>query len=206
VLDVFRQPGDFEDYYQRSYGNDSKVVSAAATAFIKAQQAAGIPASAKHFPGLGAASHQENTDVQPVTLDLSLAEIRAVDEGPYISVIAAGVDLVMASWAVYPAMDTVPSGLSSKWIRDELRGRLGFKGVTITDALEAGSLTPFGGLTTVAVAAAKAGMDMLLASQRNVTQGEVVRSALIGALRSGDIDWQDFLASTKRIVALRSKL
>jgi beta-glucosidase-like glycosyl hydrolase len=206
VLDIFRHAGDFTDYFQRSYGNTSAIVSAAATAFIKAQQAAGVPATAKHFPGLGSATHQQDTDAGPVTLTLSLDEIRSVDEVPYTSAIAAGLDLVMPSWAVYPALDTVPSGLSSKWVTGELRGRLGFKGVTVTDALEAGALTPFGNLPTVSVMAAKAGMDMLLASQRNVTQGEVVRSALMDALRSGDIEWKDFVASTKRILTLRSKL
>ncbi|KAB5545815.1 glycosyl hydrolase [Coniochaeta sp. 2T2.1] len=206
VLDVYRQAGDFTDYFQRSYGNTSAVVSAAATAFIKAQQAAGIPATAKHFPGLGSATHQQNTDAGPVTLNLPLEEIRAIDEGPYLSAIAAGLDLVMPSWAVYPAMDDMPSGLSSKWIRNELRERLSFKGVTITDALEAGALTPFGDLPAVSVMAAKAGMDMLLASQRNVTQGEVVRSALVAALKSGEVDWHDFIASTKRVLTLRTKL
>lgn len=206
VLDVYRQEGDFEDYYQRSYGNTSAIVSAAATAFIKAQQAAGIPATAKHFPGLGAATHQQNTDAAPVTLSLSLNEIRTVDEVPYTKAIAAGLDLVMTSWAVYPALDTKPSGLSSKWVRNELRTRLGFQGVTITDALEAGALTPFGDLPTVSVMAASAGMDMLLASQKNVTQGVAVRTALVNALKSGTLDWTDFIASTKRILTLRSKL
>lgn len=206
VLDVFRQAGNFIDYFQRSYGNTSAVVSAAATAFIKAQQAAGIPATAKHFPGLGSATHQQDTDAGPVTLTLSLDEIRSVDEIPYASAIAAGLDLVMASWAVYPTLDDVPSGLSSKWVREELRGRLGFTGVTITDALEAGALTPFGDMPMVSVMAAKAGMDMLLASQRNVTQGEVVRSALIAAVKNGEVEWKDFVASTKRILGLRSKL
>jgi beta-glucosidase-like glycosyl hydrolase len=206
VLDVYREEKNFIDYYQRSYGNTSAVVSEAATAFIKAQQAANIPATAKHFPGLGSATHEQDTDAGPVTLTLSLDEIRAIDEVPYRSAIAAGLDLVMASWAVYPAMDTVPSGLSSKWIRQELRTRLEFGGITITDALEAGSLTPFGDLPTVSVMAAKAGMDMLLASQRNVTQGEVVRSALINAVRSGEVEWTDFVSSTKRILALRRKM
>jgi beta-glucosidase-like glycosyl hydrolase len=141
-----------------------------------------------------------------VTLNLTLDEIRAVDEVPYTHAIAAGVELVMPSWAVYPALDTMPSGLSRKWITEELRGRLGFDGVTVTDALEAGSLMPFGDLPTVSVLAAKAGMDLLLASQRNVTQGEVVRLAVQNALRNGDLDWEEFITSTKRILALRSKL
>ncbi|KAI1811338.1 glycoside hydrolase family 3 protein [Poronia punctata] len=206
VLGVYRHAGDFLDYYERSYGNTSAAVSLAATAFIKAQQAAGIPATAKHFPGLGAALHSQNTDLTPVTLDLSLNEIRTVDEAPYVKAIAAGVELVMPSWAIYPALDSVPAGLSRKWVTNELRTRLGFKGVVITDALEAGSLTRFGDTAALAVKAAGAGVDMLLASGRNVTQGVVTRKAVVEALQSGTLDWDEFIASSKRIIGLRKGL
>lgn len=206
VLDVFRQAGDFTDYYQRSFGNTSDQVVTAAIPFIKAQQAAGVAATAKHFPGLGAAPHDANTDVKPVTLQLSLDEIRAIDEEPYLAAIAAGIELVMASWAVYPALDGRPAGLSNKWIQDELRGRLGFKGVTITDAMEAGSLSGFGGPDETAKLAAAAGMDLLLASGRNVTQGDVIRKALVQGIQSGRLSRAQFDGATNRIADMRSRL
>ena len=109
---------------------------------IKAQQAGGVAATAKHFPGLGAAAASQNTDAGPVTLYLSLATIRSIDEVPFAAAIAAGVKLVMVSWAVYPAMGARPAGLSPNVVQGELRGRLDFTGVTITDALEAGALGP----------------------------------------------------------------
>jgi beta-N-acetylhexosaminidase len=56
-----------------------------------------------------------------------------------VAAIAAGVKLIMVSWAVYPALDRArPAGLSSAVVQGELRGRLGYRGVSITDALEAG--------------------------------------------------------------------
>lgn len=206
VLGVFRQAGDFLDYYQRSFGNTSAQVEAAAIPFIKAQQAQGVVATAKHFPGLGAATHDEDTDVQPVTLEQSLDELRSIDEAPYVGAIKAGVELVMASWAVYPALDGRPAGLSNKWVQDELRGRLGFKGVTITDAIEAGSLAGFGGDDERAKLAAAAGMDLILASGRNVTQGAVVRQGLVDAINQGRLDRAAFDAATKRIADMRSRL
>jgi beta-glucosidase-like glycosyl hydrolase len=60
------------------------------------------------------------------------------------------------------------------WIQHELYGRLGFKGATITDGLEAGALEAFGNDSTRGLLTSKAGMDILLASARNVTQGESV--------------------------------
>lgn len=207
VLDVFREPGDFTDYYQRSFGNTSARVVAAAVPFITAQQAAGVGATAKHFPGLGAASHDANTDETPVTLTQPLSELRAVDMAPYAAAIAAGIDMVMAAWAIYPALDAAnPAGLSSRWIKGELRGRLGFKGVTITDAMEAGAISGFGDAATTAKLAAKAGMDILLASGRNVTQGDVIRKALVQGLKSGDLDTKEFDAATQRIAELRSRI
>jgi beta-N-acetylhexosaminidase len=138
VLDVYRQPGDFDDQFQRSYSMNPTVVGELGADFITAQQRVGVAATAKHFPGLGAATQPENTDNRPVTLNLPLATIRDVDELPYQAAIAAGVRLVMVSWAVYPALDPGrPAGLSPTIVGGELRQRLGFKGVTITDALEA---------------------------------------------------------------------
>lgn len=206
VLDVFRQPGDFTDYYGRSFGNTSRQVVRAAVPFITAQQSRGVSACAKHFPGLGAASHDANTDDEPVVLNLTLSEMRAVDEAPYEAAIAAGVDMVMASWAVYSALDRRPAGLSAKWIKGELRGRLGFEGVTITDALEAGSLAAYGDAGARGTAAAAAGMDILLASGKNVTQGEAVRTALVQALKRCELDRAEFDAATGRIAAVRSRI
>ena len=107
----------------------------------------GVLATAKHFPGLGATASDQNTDEGPVTVDTSLTSLRNVDETPYRSAIAAGVKLVMSSWAVYPALDPRrPAGLSRTVIETELRGRLGFRGVTITDSLAAGALRSYGSL------------------------------------------------------------
>ena len=77
---------------------------------ITAQQATGVAATAKHFPGLGAATKNQNTDLGPVTLNVSLSGLRGKDEVPYPAAIAAGVKLVMVSWATYPALDRSSPG------------------------------------------------------------------------------------------------
>src|ERR1700730_8242228 len=111
VLDVYRVAGNFIDQYGRSYRDDPAVVSRLGASFIRAQQGRGVAATAKHFPGLGAAARGQNTDLQPVTLNLAAAAIRSVDEYPYRAAIAAGVKLVMMSWAVDPPLDaTHPAG------------------------------------------------------------------------------------------------
>jgi beta-N-acetylhexosaminidase len=207
VLDVYRKPGNFIDEFGRSYSRSPRTVARLGADFIRAQQRTGVAATAKHFPGLGAATTTQNTDERPVTLRLSLSALRTVDELPYSSAIASGVRLVMLSWGTYPALDPRrPAGLSPTAVQGELRKRLKFTGVTITDALEAGALRAFGPVSKRAVAAATAGMDLLLCSARSVQQGTTAVSALAAARQRGQLNAAAFDAAVQRVIALRSAL
>jgi beta-N-acetylhexosaminidase len=207
VLDVFYTAGNFIDQFQRSFSNNPNTVASLGQAFVTAQQATGVAATAKHFPGLGSAAAAQNTDSGPVTLNVSHTKLRSVDEVPYPSAVAAGVKLAMVSWATYPALDAhLPAGLSPTVVGQELRGRNGFRGVTITDTLEAGALSAFGTTGQRAVSAAAAGMDVILCSARDVTQGESATSALAAALTAGQLDPTSFAAAANRVAALRASL
>ena len=206
VLDVYRKAGDFDDQFGRSYSKNPAVVSALGATMIKAQQAGRVAATAKHFPGLGAATAAQDTDLRPVTLNLPLAAIRGIDEAPFKAAIGAGVRLVMVSWATYPTIQARPAGLSPKVVQGELRNRLKFTGVTITDALEAGALKNYGSTANRALLAARAGMDLILAAARNVTQGQQARGELAAAYSKGTLNHQAFLASVNRVIALRQAL
>ena len=207
VLDVYRTAGNFIDEFGRSYSRDPAIVSQLGADFIQAQQGKGVAATAKHFPGLGAAAQQQNTDLRPVTLNLSKSQIRSVDELPYRQAIAAHVKLIMVSWASYPSLGTRrPAGLASIVVQGELRKRLGYSGVTITDALEAGALRAYGGTARRAVMAAAAGMDLILCSVQNPSQGTAAVTALTGAYRSGSLNRTKFRDSVRRILALRMSL
>jgi len=207
VLDVFRTPGNFIDQYGRSFSSSPHEVSYLGADFIRAQQSGGVAATAKHFPGLGAAAAQQDTDERPVTLDVPASEIRSVDEQPYRAAIGAGVKLVMVSWAVYPSLDASrPAGLSSAVVQGELRRRLGFRGVTITDALEAGALRPFGTIRDRSELAARAGMDLLLCSGQAAGESDQALDGLESGYRDGQLSRSAFLASVMRIIDLRAAL
>jgi beta-N-acetylhexosaminidase len=211
VLDVYRRPGNFIDSLQRSYSSDPADVAKLAGAFIAAQQHARVTATAKHFPGLGAATAGENTDQDLVALNVSLDRLRAVDEAPYRSAIAAGVKLVMTSWALYPALDPgLPAGLSPAVIGRELRRRLGFRGVTITDAISAGALRPFGSLGARGVLAARAGADLILCAATNPhdnspSLGFSVLHALAVAIEQGRLPRAGVERAVARVLALRAQ-
>lgn len=209
VLDVFRQPGDFIDEFQRSYSNDPQVAAELGAAFISAQQPLGVAATAKHFPGLGAATRNQNTDAAPVVLNLPLSQLRQVDELPYQAAIAAGVKLVMTSWATYPALDPhLPAGLSPAVIGGELRGHLGFDGITITDAITASALARFGSLGQRGVLAARAGADLIICSATNPADntpadGLSVLAALRSAFSNGHLSQAAARQAAAAVLALR---
>ena len=208
VLDVYRTPGNFIDEFGRSFSNNPGTVEKLGQLFATAMQQKGVAATVKHFPGLGAATRSQNTDERPVTLNVPLSQLRSVDERPYQAAVAAKVKLAMVSWAVYPALDkTFPAGLSSKIVLGELRNRLGFAGVTITDALEAGALKNFGGTANRAKLATEAGMDLLLCAEETPAQGVTARNALRSDfLASSPTAQANFKAAAERVLALRATL
>lgn len=207
VLDVYRQAGDFDDQYGRSYSSDPNIAAECGAACITAHRQQLVIPTGKHFPGLGSATKNQNTDVAPVTLTVSLSNLRGIDEVPFRSAISAGVPMIMTSWAVYPALDANrPAGLSPTIVGNELRQRLGFTGVTITDALEAGALSAYGTSAQRGVLAAQAGMDLLLCAARDVSQGQSAVTALVNAVNQGQLDSATFTGAVNRVLALRNTM
>jgi beta-N-acetylhexosaminidase len=149
----------------RAFSSDPDVVSASVRASIQGWRAGGIAATAKHFPGLGAS--RTNTDAVVVTIRRSCAALERVDLAPFRAAIAAGVPLVMVGHARYPALDRYRIASQSVPIIEELlRQELGFRGVVITDSLEARASLSTGSITTVAERAISAGADLVLLTDR----------------------------------------
>jgi beta-N-acetylhexosaminidase len=201
VLDVGR-PGGVIAETERSFGSTAARVEATAIPFAKALQAGGVAATGKHFPGFGAAT--ENTDFSVERIELSKAELRAVDEKPYAAFTAAGGKLAMLSTAIYPAFSARPAAFTRAIATGELRNRLGFEGVSITDALETPAVEDFGGTAKVAVAGARAGADLLLFARLGPAQR--AWEALVSKLRSGAFDRAEFEAAAQRVLDLRAEL
>jgi beta-N-acetylhexosaminidase len=187
---------------ERSFGSTASRVGATAIPFAKALQAGGIVATGKHFPGFGDA--RENTDFSVERIDLSKAALRAVDEKPYKDFVAAGGDMVMLSTAIYPAFSGDPAAFTRSIVTGELRNRLGFEGVTITDALETPAVEHFGSTAKAAVAGARAGADLLLYAR--LGPAKVAWRALAKKLRAGALDRDQFEQATERVLDLRSEL
>jgi beta-N-acetylhexosaminidase len=201
VLDVAR-PGGTIAATERGFGSTAAGVTSTAVPFAEALQRGGVAATGKHFPGMGAA--EENTDFAVQRIALSKRQLRRVDEAPYRAFVAGGGDMVMLATAIYPAFSTIPAAFSRPIATGELRRRLGFEGVTITDALDTVAVRSFGGPAKAGVAAARAGADLLLFT--DLAPAESARRALAAKLRSGALDRDEFEAAAQRVVDLRAAL
>jgi beta-N-acetylhexosaminidase len=201
VLDVARSGGTIAAT-ERGFGSTAAEVAATAIPFAEAMQNAGVAATAKHFPGLGSA--RVNTDFATQRIGLSKQTLRQVDEAPYRSFLAADGALVMLSTAIYPAFSPKPAAFARPLATAELRSRLGFEGVSITDALGAASVRAFGGPVEAGLAAVRAGTDLLLyADYREAAR---VQRALLGRLRTHALSRPGFETSVGRVLRLRRNL
>ncbi len=200
VLDVAR-PGSFLARQQRTYGTSAQAVRRLGGAFAAGLARAGIIATAKHFPGLGSATI--STDDAPVRVSLARTALRGVDEAPFAAAISAGAPAVMLSTAVYPALDDRPAALSPVVATGELRRHLGFRGVSITDDLDAPALAAYGSPGQRALLGALAGTDLLLFAG-SYESGAQAEDSLVELARAGDLPAGGLCRSAQRVLSLRS--
>jgi beta-N-acetylhexosaminidase len=141
----------------RAFAGAAADVAARVRASVRGWRAGGVGATAKHFPGLGGA--MANTDDAAATVDL----LETRDLPPFRAAIAADVPLVMLSHALYPALDRRRIASQSPAIATGLlRDRLGFRGVTVTDSVEAQAVLDRSGVATAAERSVAAGADLIL--------------------------------------------
>jgi beta-N-acetylhexosaminidase len=155
---VDRDYGASEVIGDRALHARSEVVAQLAVAYAHGMRDAGMAATAKHFPGHGAVVADSHLAL-PVDRR-ELADLQD-DIAPYRLLITNGLAAVMAAHVVYPAVDARPASLSVRWIKDILRGELGFQGAVFSDDLSMGAAASAGDLATRARLALAAGCDML---------------------------------------------
>lgn len=202
VADVARAGAALENE-RRLYSRSPSRVAELAGAFVAGLHAGDVRATAKHYPGFGAAS--VNTDNAPARVSTPLAQLRAVDEAPFARLVRDGVDAVMLSTAIYPAVDELPAAFSRRWVAGQLRSRLGFSGVSLTDDLGTPAVASFGPLGARAVRAVRAGVDLPLFSSSYAASASAAEG-LLAAARRDELGEASLRAGARRVLALRAKL
>ena len=185
----------------RSFGDDPEAVGRLAAATVRGLQGEGVAATAKHFPGAGDTAsdpHHELPLVQRTNTELADRELI-----PFRAALDAGVRMVMTGHFALPGMDhDLPTSLSAAVLRDLLRGQLGFDGVTVTDALDMHALAQGSAQIVDAIAALRAGEDVLLGTVDDAALERLVEG-LAQAQRRGLIDADDDAAASRRLGELR---
>jgi beta-N-acetylhexosaminidase len=184
----------------RAYGREASVVDAASGAFIEGMQAEGVAAVAKHFPGNAA---EDPHKVLP-RLELSKAEYEREYLPRFASAARRHVAAVMLSHVVLPSIDPDrPSSLSPLLVRGELRRRLGFSGLAITDDLCMRALSAGRSPEKSAVEALAAGADLLmLVDMREALR---VRDAIVSAVKDGRLPAARLDEAAGRVLAIKSR-
>lgn len=181
----------------RSVSSDPLAVAEHVTAAAMGYAARGVVPVVKHFPGHGSVSEDSHLTL-PVQRR-SRAELEKVELVPFAAAAGAGLPAVMVGHLDVRAVDPRrPSSLSRKVVTGLLRHDLGFDGLVVTDSLSMAAVTRGRTTAGIAVAAVRAGADVLLmpASPR------VARDALVRAVRRGDLPRRRLEQAAARQIAL----
>ena len=202
VADVGRK-GSHMEQTDRSYSRNPRKVARLSAAFAEGLRQGEVAATAKHFPGLGAA--RTDQDYESNRIELSKTELREKDGRPFKRLADEGIPLVMMSSAVYPKFADRAALFSKKIVTGELRDRIGFKGVALTDDLDTGPLSENRSPEKRALFAARAGNDLMMFAHTR-DGGRRGAEALADAVRDGKLSRANMERAAKRIRLLRESL
>jgi beta-N-acetylhexosaminidase len=161
VVDINNNPNNPVINF-RSFGEDKYKVALFGTQIMRGIQENGIMACAKHFPGHGDVSVDSHLDL-PV-INKSLHALDSLELYPFKTVFDEGIGSVMIAHLSIPAIDQtphLPTSLSNKNVTGLLRDKLGFQGISFTDALEMQGVAKYYPMGDAAVQSLVAGNDML---------------------------------------------
>ena len=144
----------------RAFHQRAEAVADLATSYVAGMAEAGMAATGKHFPGHGGCAPDSHAAL-PID-ERAYADIALEDLVPFARLVENGLAGIMPAHVVFPRVDEQPAGYSRVWLREVLRGRLGFQGVIFSDDLSMEGAKGVGGMVDRAHAALAAGCDMVL--------------------------------------------
>jgi beta-N-acetylhexosaminidase len=161
----------------RSFGDDPDLVGRLGAAMIRGLQEGGVAACAKHFPGHGDTDVDSHLELPAV--DHPRSRLEEVELPPFRKAIEAGVASIMTAHVVVRSLDdAVPATLSRRVIDGLLRKEMKYDGMIVSDDLEMKAIAKHWGVGPGAVAAAKAGCDLLPVCITTEAQVEAIESVI----------------------------
>lgn len=189
VVDVNNNPNNPVIGY-RSFGENREKVALLGTKIMQGMQDFGVMACAKHFPGHGDVDVDSHYDL-PV-INKSMEQLDSLELYPFKSLFAAGVGSVMIAHLYIPAIDNTANratSLSPNNVTKLMREKMGYQGLTFTDALEMKGVSKFFPSGEAAVQSLIAGNDMLCLPENVPQTIEAIKKAIAsGRLTQEDVD------------------
>ncbi len=202
VVDINNNPNNPVIGY-RSFGEDKEKVSRFGVAYMKGMQDAGIMACAKHFPGHGDVDVDSHFDL-PV-INKSMKQLDSMELAPFRAIFEAGVGSVMIAHLSIPAIDNTTNratSISKNNVTDLLRTKMGYNGLTFTDALEMKGVSKYFPGGTIAVEALIAGNDMLCLPASVPESIEAIKKAI----DDKKLSWGDINEKVKKVLLSKYNL
>ncbi|KXS31150.1 MAG: Beta-hexosaminidase [Candidatus Gallionella acididurans] len=191
VLDV--DHGQSSVIGDRAFHSDPQAIAELAHSLLLGLRQGGMHTVGKHFPGHGFVRADSHLDI-PVD-EREFVDIELCDLVPFRQMMNYGLTAVMPAHVIYPKVDSRPAGFSPVWLKNILRGKLGFEGCIFSDDLSMEGATVAGGIVQRAEAALHAGCDMVLVCNKPESADELLRGLV----------WEMPAASRARLAQMRGK-
>lgn len=200
VLDVNSNPAN-PVIGDRSFGRTADLVTRLGIAEMKGLRSAGVIPVVKHYPGHGDTSVDSHLELPVV--DKTAAQLKQLEWLPFEAAVKEEAEAVMVAHIRFPKLDPhMPASLSEVIIGQELRSRMGYEGVVITDDLVMGAIAKHYDLAEAAVRTVMAGSDILLVGH-GYGHADTVFEALMQAVEKGTLTVKRIDESVSRILALK---
>lgn len=181
----------------RSFGQDKYKVAEYGIQIAKGMEDLGVMACAKHFPGHGDVSVDSHYDL-PV-INKTLQQLDTLELYPFKEIFKAGIGSVMIAHLSIPTIESTPnlaSSLSPKFVTGLLREKMGYTGISFTDALEMQGVAKFFPQGEIAAQSLIAGNDMLC------LPGDIDQSIkkIKQAIRQKKLNWNELEQRIKKVL------
>lgn len=187
----------------RSFSEDPEIVAKHVSAVIRGFVKSEVISCAKHFPGHGNTKVDSHLDL-PIE-DTDLATLESREFIPFQRAIKSKVDMIMSAHIRFPKIDPEwPATLSEIFLKQILRQKLRFEGVTVTDDLGMKAMSNFFSTEVIPVRALQAGVDLLLYCNEFEIP-PIALEALKRAHQDGKLKDADLEASLQRVNTLKSE-
>ena len=199
VFDLALQPGNTV-IGNRAFGASPELVSQLGVAFARGMQAAGMPATAKHFPGHGATSVDSHLALP--RLDDDLSTLRARDLLPFVRA-ASEVQAMMVAHVVVAGLDPERPASIAAPAYAMLRRDCDFRGVCFTDDMEMDAIARGIGTVEGVAAAIAAGADCAIVSH-DAALARRAAEHLVACVEGGSLPLERLVEAHDRMMALRA--